>query len=231
VCQLFLLVFHDWMGLEGRWIDENEFYFELRDHNFLLPTTWRTSDMVSISPGETELLLNLLLLKSEGRLPAADYPTIEFTTERTQYDPVYGPDLTGARTKDGIVAAALTDPSRLPSKTRPDGDAIGCNVPISPYRPGDVPVADIGYYSNRPIRDGTLPNTLLYLDVKPAGEEMRSRIDRQFKWLDTLLGEEIYDVEVVALAPEFTDGFYESVGDQTTAALNEILITLSGSGL
>lgn len=219
------------MNLKGRWIDENEFYFALRDYNYLLPTTWRASTMFAISPGETELLLNIMMRKSEGTLAVTDDPTIELPTEPTPYEPIYGPNLTGARTQDGLVAAALADPSRLPAKTRPDGDAIGYNVPISPYRTSEIPAADIGYFSDCPMKDGTLPNTLLYLDAKPAGEEMRRRIDRQYQWLKSLLGTDVHEIEIYAIAPEFTAGFHEPECKQTSAVPEEVQIKISGSGL
>lgn len=231
VCQPFLLRFRDWMQFRGRWIDEDAFYFALRDYNHLLPTTWMTSNMVSTSPGETEVLLDGLMREPGGELSPVVGRDVDFAEEPIAYDPSYGPDLSGARSREDLLAAALADPSQLPGRVRPDGSAIGHRVPVTPHRPRDVESADVGYYSDRRLRDGTLPDVLVYLDAEPAGAETGRRIERQHRWLTSLLGDDVRDVEFYAVAPAFDDSFGDSLRERTVDSIETVQVTIDGSGL
>lgn len=231
VCQPFLLRFRDWLGLQGRWIEGCRLFYALRDCNYLLPTTHAASNVFPVSPGEADRLLALLMEDADGELCPPEDANVEFTKEPTPYDPAYGPNPIGARSRDGLVAAVVANAEELPPQLQRAGAAIAHRVPISPYRPRNVELADVGYYTDRNVRDGTLPDVLLYLEPESAGERLRQRIDRQYAWLESLLGREIHEIKLYAAAPEFTAGFYESDRERTAAALDEVELRITRSGL
>lgn len=227
----FLIRFHDELGIAGRWVEDDSLYFELRSYPYMLPTNWMRSTIISISPGEAAMLHAMLLDDPEERLRPRDEVAGGLMDDPMPYDSVHGPRLLGANTVDDIVAALLADPRQLPSTMPPEGAAIVHRVPISPYRPNDVPTADIAWYSAPRLNEGTVPDGLVYVESRRAGLDMRRRIDRQQMWIERLLGSDIDDVEVRAVAPEFAPEFYESDREETTSKLREVRVPLNRSGL
>jgi len=230
-CRPLFVRFRDELGLAGRWIDEYELYFALGDYAYLLPTTWMNTGMVAISPGETNRLIELVRDDPSGVIGHDENDVIDRCEEPIPHDPDYGPDLLGARTQEGLLAAALADPSQLSVGLPPRGASIAQRVPISPFRPRDVEFADVGWYTGRSINGGTLPDVLLYLDDEPAGAALRHRIDIQQAWLERLLGDGARAIDRFVAAPAFEDGFYESEGEGTMRPSHEIRLPLDRSGL
>lgn len=226
----FLLRFGDYLGLAGRWVDGHSVYLSLGDYPHLLPITWTRSRMISISPGETKRLLSLFVEDSAGCLPAVAEMDSSVSDEAVPYDPRYGPNYQGANTTEGLTAALLAHPFQLPSLRPPAHAVIAHQVPISPYRPSDVPTVDVAWYTDQSPRDGTIPDVLLFVSVEPAGLDLARRIERQHAWLERLIGA-VGDVEIKAVAPEFTHEFGESVRDGPIKAVDEVRITLNRSGL
>lgn len=183
VIQPFLLRFDDELGLAGRWADEDSLYFGLRSYPYMLPTNWPSSKLVSVSPGEAELLLSLLSESPSARYGHDDVGDVELADEPEPYESQHGPRALGAMTVDDLLAALLANPRQLPPVIPPREAALCHHVPISPYRPRDVPTADIAWYSDSRLNDGTVPDGLVYLDAESAGADLRRRIDAQHAWL------------------------------------------------
>lgn len=231
VCQPFLLRFRDWFHLRGRWIDEYRYYLALGDYNYLLPSTHDPSGMTSISPGETDVLLRLLSKEADGELDPPDDVPFNLRDEPTPYEPALGPKLEGARSRDGLIAAVLANPQKLPWWARPRGAGIARDVPISPYRRRNVETADIAYYSERRVREGTVPDRLFYLDTEPAGEQLSRRIKCQYQWLEQLLGDDIHEIAFVAGSHAGTSEFYQDLPDRLRASIKELKLSIDRTGL
>lgn len=227
----FLLRFGDDLGLAGYWVDRHSVYRSLGDYPYLLPTTWANSSMVSISPGETKRLLSLLVEDPVGHVSPAAEVGLGVWAEAVPYEPKYGPNLLGAWTAEGLTAAILAHPLQLPSLRPPEHAALAHWVPISPYRPSDVPTVDVAWYSDRDLGDGTIPDVLLFVSAEPAGLDLRRRIERQRTWLDRLLGTAVDQVEFKAVAPGFSREFYEPDRDGSVTEVEDIRVTLNRTGL
>lgn len=205
-CQPFLLRFENDHELKGRYVDEHAYYVALGDYRHLLPSTDDVSGLTRLSPGEADHLRSLIATRPDGRIDPPDDHDIAFVDEPLPYDPAFGPTLSDVVTLDELVAVALVNPGELPAPLRPRG-AAGHYVPISPYRRRHVDRVEIGCYTDRRLLDGTLPDRLVYLSLDPAGAELRARIDRQFAWLEPLLGDTDSEIDRLLGAPEFEVGF------------------------
>lgn len=206
--QPFLFRFRDWYRLKGRWVDEHDFYVSLSEYNYLLPTTVDPTGMTVISPGETEVLVNLFIHGEGGKLPAPKREDIELQEEPTPYDPSFGPDPTDPLTKEEFIAGVLANSGKLPTWAQSRNNNAIYDIPISPYRPRNVETADFAYYRVPAIRNGTIPNILFYVkEDGPADEAIGRRIERQYQWLDQLLGKTIQKVQFVIAAEDVTPQF------------------------
>jgi RecB family endonuclease NucS len=63
--------------------------------------------------------------------------------------------------------------------------------------------ADICYYTDEQIGDGTIPNTVIELKTKRAGSRECNQIVRYLKWLHKRLGNEAERIKFYLLAPSF----------------------------
>lgn len=231
LCQPFLLRFRDWYRLKGRWIDEHQFYFSLGEYNYLLPMTLDPSGMTVISPGETEALVTLFVHGIGGKLSPPEGPDIELQEEPTPYEPSFGPEPAEARSREELMAGILANPGNLPTWARSAQNGVGHQVPISPYRTRNVETADVGYYGVPAIRDGTLPNVLLYVEESgPAGEAVGCRIERQYQWLQHVLGTTLREIQFVIASEDITPEFDDATRGKRGAAIQHLQLPIDSSG-
>lgn len=104
-----------------------------------------------------------------------------------------------------LEASVLGNPSLLPEVLRPSKNDVLCRqVPMCPFKPSDLDKADICFYSDtNPLRQGTIPNTIIELKKKKAGKGQVMQVQRYLKWLDKVCPNEAPAVKAVLLAPDF----------------------------
>lgn len=186
-CQPYLIRFEDELDLKGQAIESDVLYSELS----LLPypvasNSIQEMSFCTITPGETRILLDLL-----GRSPLniGEEPRDDINIVG---DPIlFEPELGIQHLKDSVMkfhhdASIFANPNLLPPEIRPRGAAICRRVAITPFKPSGMDKADIGYYSDDEIRDGTLPNTVIELEWKRAGGHKLHKFVRYMKWLNLL---------------------------------------------
>ena len=72
--------------------------------------------------------------------------------------------------------------------------------------------ADVCYYSEPSIRDGTIPNTIIELKFVRIGSSVIDQVERYLDWLYKRLGEETASIiKVYVCAPSFTSSAYNSI--------------------
>lgn len=215
-CQPFLIRFEG-EEMVGSYVDRHRFYFELGDYPHLLPSHQRSAtDFCTLTPGETETLVTLLEDDCDGRIDVSSDENVELVGEPAPFSPGHGirrPE--DARSVLHLQAAVVSNPLLLPRRFRPD-DCIICRaVPISPYKPGPVPRADVCYYSETdPIEDGTLPNTILNIRTDKIGDYAGRQIRKYFLWLYRLLGDDATRIDVFVYAADCLPTFWDEIPDE-----------------
>jgi hypothetical protein len=71
---------------------------------------------------------------------------------------------------------------------------------MSAFKPYDMDRADVGYYSEHGLRNGSIPDTLLELKIGKAKGDEADQVLRYMKWLDRRLGKESRKVRFILLA-------------------------------
>ena len=209
-CQPFLLQFEDNLNMAGRYIISDQLYFRLGEYPYPLPSNSISGmGFCTITPRETELLLDLLKNDPEGEIePNSDEP-VYLNGDPVPYDPDYLTDNPNeAYPEAQLEAAVLGNPNILPNHLQPETDSILTRqVPISPFKPSGIDQADVCYFNSNRIQDGTIPNTIIELKMKKAGKQEALQVRRYLEWLHDRLGNEATNIEVNIYAPGFTRTF------------------------
>lgn len=216
-CQPFLVRFEDEMGMAGTYVDRHRFYFELGDYPYLLPSHRRSeTDFRTLTPGETETLVTLLEDDRDGRIDVSSDENVALADEPVPYSPGRGirnPE--DARSVLHLQAAVVSNPLLLPRRFRPDDCTVCREVPISPYRPGPFPRADVCYYSESdPIEDGTLPNAILDVRTDEIEDCAGRRVRQYLLWLYRLLGDDATRIDAFVYAADCSPAFWTEVPDE-----------------
>jgi hypothetical protein len=187
-------------------------YFELGKFGYPLPSN-SVSGMgfCTLTPGETDIALNLLKETPGGTMATESDESIQMENEALPFDPKYGiSELEEAFDKGLFVneahleASILSNPYLLPKDVRPKNGMTLCRqVPVSPFKPFQMDRADICYYGDDQIRKGTLPNVLLELKKNNADNNAIMQVIRYLDWLYSILGEEAREIRTYLLAPSF----------------------------
>jgi len=210
-CQPYLIRFEDKIGLRGRTMQSDELYFELGKYNYPLPSNSISGmGFCTLTPGEIDIALSLLK-KSTTSVCVRSSERIDLEGAPVAFEPKYGiSDLKDAFRNSLLVneahleASILANPNLLPSELRPSHKATICRqVPVSPYKPFQMDRADICYYLEDSIADGTLPNVLIELKKNQADINAMRQVERYLKWVYLVLGEEASRISVYLLAPSF----------------------------
>lgn len=209
VCQPFLLRFDDERDLAGTYVESDQLYFDLGEYPYPLPSnTISGMGFCTLTPGETATLLDLLEDEPDGRIDPESDENVELNGDPVPYSPDLGvqrPD--DANPESHLEAAVTANPSLLPEFLHPDGAAICRQVPISPFKPRNMDEADVCYFSEDTIQDGTIPNTVVELKNKRAGKGAATQVVRYLQWLDKRLGSDAEQIDVYVYAPSFTRTF------------------------
>jgi RecB family endonuclease NucS len=112
--------------------------------------------------------------------------------------------LTDAQSEAHLEASILANPSLLPQKIRPDRATLCRQVPICPFKPADdMDRADICFYYEESIAEGSVPNTIIELKNERAGNGVSEQVVRYATWLRRRLGNQSASVRLCVLAPSF----------------------------
>lgn len=168
-------------------------------------------------------MLRLLENESEGDIEPQSDEDIELQDEPVPYSPKYGVNRPEAANPESHLEAAVTaNPDLLPEFLRPDGAAICRQVPISPFKPRDMDQADVCYFTEDPIQEGTIPNTVIELKNKRAGKGAATQVVRYLRWLHKRLGSEADDISVYVYAPSFTRTFNDYIPEEYTDQIQKV---------
>ena len=213
-CQPYLIRFRDNIGLKGKWISSDQLYFELGEYPYPLPSnSIQGMSFCTLTPGETNTTLDLLQKESIGKFSGKSDENIIFKGEPLLFDPNYGiQDLSKAFTNSQFVNEAhleftvLSNPYLLPEKIQPkESDGLCRQIPISPFKPSQMDRADVCYYSEPAIEDGTIPNTIIELKYVRIGKSVIVQVKRYLDWLYKRLGKDVASIiKVYVCAPSFT---------------------------
>lgn len=212
-CQPYLIRFEDELGIKGNRIESDELYKELSFFNYpVASNSILGMSFCTMTPGETDILLNLLSSSTENVL-STPIDNINITGTPTTFNPTMGiSHLRQAKGKFHHDASILANPDLLPPQIRPRGATICRKIPITPFKPFDVDRADICYYSEEdPIKNGTLPNTVIDTEWTRAGNSKLIKMVRYIKWLQLLIPNEVDSISFNLLAPEFRGTIWKRI--------------------
>jgi len=210
-CQPYLIIFKDELNLKGRIISSDQLYFELGKYSYPLPSNSISGmGFCTLTPGETDIALSLLEKESVECLPGVSSEKVNIEGSPIPFDPKYGIlSLKEAFGRSLLVneahleASVLANPDLLPKEVRPNGATICRQVPVSPFKPFQMGRADICYFKEDCIANGTVPNVVIELKSTQAGKNAIEQITRYLKWFHIVLGEEASKISVYLLAPSF----------------------------
>lgn len=214
-CQPFLIKFTDKLGLAGRCISSDQLYFDLGEYPYPLPSNSIAGmGFCTITPAETRVLLELLADSSEAIDPVSD-ESIELTGNPVPFSPDLGVDrVADAHPEAHLEASVIANPALLPEQLQPAGATICRQVPISPFKPANIDQADVCYFTDEALRDGTVPNTIIELKIRKAGKSAALQVKRYLRWLHDRLGDDAKQIDVYVYAPGYTRTFDGYIPDQ-----------------
>jgi hypothetical protein len=224
VCQPFLLRFEDQRGLAGTYIESDQLYFNLGEYPYPLPSNAMSGmGFCTLTPGETQTMLKLLEDEPKGRIEPETDEEVELHGEPAPYSPHYGvDDPEDANPESHLEAAVTANPSLLPEFLRPDDAAICRQVPISPFKPSNMDEADVCYFTEDAIQNGTIPNTVIELKNNRAGTGAATQVVRYLRWLHKRLESEANEIEVYVYAPSFTRTFNSYIPEEFTDQIQKV---------
>lgn len=223
-CQPFLIRFEDEIGLAGSYIISDQLYFELGEYPYPLPSNSIAGmGFCTLTPGETKILLRLLQNEPDGEIEPVTEETTHLYDEPVPFSPEFGVNSPEeAHPEAHLEASVIANPNLLPSHLHPEGATICRQVPISPFKPADMDQADVCYFSDDLIRDGTIPNTIIELKIRKAGKGAALQVKRYLRWLHDRLGDEANEIDVHIYAPGFTRTFDGYISDRYRGQIEKI---------
>lgn len=226
--QPFLIRFDDKLGMAGRYIVSDQLYFTLGEYPYPLPSnTIAGMGFCTLTPGETDILLDLLQSEPEGEIdPVSDEP-VRLRGDPQPFAPEHGVEsVEEAHPEAHLEASVVANPDLLPDHMQPDRSTICRQVPISPFKPDNIDQADVCYYTDDLIRDGTVPNTIIELKIRKAGKGAALQVKRYLQWLHDRLGNEAEKIDIYVYAPGFTSTFDGYIPDLFRNQISKV--TMSG---
>lgn len=208
VCQPYLLDFDDHVDLQGTHVSSDALYFRLGKHAHPVPSnTIEGMGFCTISPGETQQLLDLYHNQADGALeltPPETTQTQALPAYHSRYDTH---ELSDTQSEAHLESTILANPSHLPDRFQPSSTAaIGRQIPMSPHRP-NVDRVDIAYYASSTVLDGTFPSHIIELKHSRAGKQAALQVKQYHQWLGRVLEDPCETVTLSILAPSFTSTF------------------------
>jgi len=210
-CQPYLIIFKDRLDLKGTIISSDQLYFELGKYGYPLPSNSISGmGFCTLTPRETDIALSLLKKEPIGHISGESSEKVNIVGSPIPFEPKYGIlSLREAFDKSLFVneahleASVLANPSLLPKELRPTEATICRQVPVSPFKPFQMDRADICYFEEDSIGDGTLPNVVIELKNVSAGKSAAEQITRYVDWFSIILGKKASKVSVFLAAPSF----------------------------
>jgi len=212
-CQPYLLRFSDALNLQGTTITSDQLYFELGNFNYPLPSNSISGmGFCTLTPGETDIALSLLRQEPMELFEDTTRETTQLLGAPLPFTPAYGiSHLHEAISEAHLEASALANPELLPPPLRPERTTLCRQVPISPFKPYQMDRADICYFSEDSIAEGTIPNTIIELKNKRTGKSGVKQIERYLAWLHKILPRDASRVSLYLFAPSFTKNAATSI--------------------
>lgn len=210
VCQPFLIEFQDEDNFAGNYIRSDELYFELGAEGHPLPSnSIRGMGFCTMTPGEVTELMYMIREREDGTRDPDGEGTVRIDGVPVAYRPNLGINhLSSASHEPELEASITANPYLLPDPVQPPDGAVICRqVPMSPAKPDGIDKADLCYYHRPLISNGMIPNHLIELKNTKAGKGAALQVDRYVKWIERIAGDDLGDIEVSILAPEFTGTF------------------------
>jgi hypothetical protein len=215
-CQPYIVLFRDRLGLSGVSVPSDDLYWELGQYGYPLPTN-AIQDMgfCTMTPREVALLLELLRSRRGDR---RDLPRVADTVlldRPVPYATSMGPSTLREAFDSGVLeneahleALVIANPALLPEDLRPGNAAICRQVPLSPFKPAQMDRADICYYAESGIADGSLPDVVFELKLHAAGPRDVAQISRYIEWIHRVAPDEASasSVKGVLIAPSMARG-------------------------
>lgn len=205
-CQPYIIRFQDKMGLRGQTISSDTLYFELGSYPYPLPSNAiQNMSFCTLTPGEVELLIRLVI-ESPNNVFQESTEAIELDDKPIPFSPEFGiSNVREATSESHLEASVLANPSLLPESLRPQKGITRCRqIPISPFKPSQMDRADICYFTDDAIREGTIPNKIIELKNKTAGKNEAIQVVRYVQWLEKILPGEHHLIDISLYAPSFT---------------------------
>lgn len=212
-CQPYLIRFSDRLGMMGQTISSDDLYFELGSYHYPLPSnSIQGMSFCTLAPREVDILLELMESSSENIFQGTS-EKIQLEMDPIPFKPEYGISKVEEATNEAhLETSVLANPDLLPPILRPKEDWTLCRqIPISPFKPYQMDRADIVYFSDEKIRDGTIPNTIIELKHKKAGKQDARQILRYVKWLKKIVPDELDSISLYLFAPSFTRNFNDHI--------------------
>jgi hypothetical protein len=205
VCQPYFMRFEDRLGLQGNAILSDQLYFEVGEFPYPLPSNSISGmSFCTLTPGETEIALSLLKNEPIRQIGTHSDEDVNLIGDPIPFEPKYGiSSLSEAVSESHLEASVIANPDLLPDYMRPKGATICRQIPISPFKPSQMDRADICYYTEDSIREGTIPNTVIELKNKNAGKRECEQVVRYLDWLYKRLGDEASKIQFYMLAPSY----------------------------
>jgi RecB family endonuclease NucS len=201
-----MIRFEDRLDLRGQAITSDELYFDLGSYPYPLPSNAiQNMSFCTLTPGEVDLLLTKMK-ESPENIFRESKETITLQREPMPYRPEFDiSKLQEATSESHLEAAVLANPNLFPEQLRPSENAVLCRqVPISPFKPSQMDRADITYYTDEPISNGTIPNTIIELKHRRAGKNEALQVVRYVKWLEKIAPTDFERISINLFAPSFT---------------------------
>lgn len=192
--------------LTGKKISVDDLYWELSQYNYPLPiNSIQGLAMATLTPKETEILLDLLKDKGEKtkNKPIRNEPKIK-TDKKTQFSKklVKGEK----QISESHLEFLLLSQSELLNNIIPDGEYAKCRqIPLCPFKSESYDRIDIALYDkNNRIKDGTLPNIIIELKNKDVSFKEYKQVNRYLKWLERISAEEFEKIEALLIGPKIS---------------------------
>jgi hypothetical protein len=211
-CQPYLLKFEDLEELRGSAILSDQLYFKLGRYPYPLPSNSISNmSFCTLTPGEVEAAITLFSEEPKKRFSGESQEDISLAGRPIPFNSSFGVSSLIEAFEDSLFvneahmeASVIANPNLLPDEVRPKRATICRQVPVSPFKPAQMDRADICYFTEDKIQNGTVPNTIIELKVKPAGKPAVEQIRRYLDWLHLVLRQEdAKRVMVYLLAPSF----------------------------
>lgn len=186
-------------------ISSDDLYFELGQFPYPLPSnTIQGMSFCTLTPGETAVALELI--KKSKKTFKNEYE-IGLTQGKNQtlfYSALLSYD--SFQNEAHIEFTLLSDLAPIQELITSGSHVLCRQVPISPFKPFQMDRSDICLYDlDKPIRGGTVPNTIIELKKDRANYKAYEQVVRYLNWLEKVLGnpEEFGKISAFIVAPGF----------------------------